>query len=170
MAGQHVCKRCCGRAWAPGKPTRLVLVAHNDPLGTTAPRITVQVKRRSEAKIGREGVSAFIGTVGLVRLAGTLRRNSGWGRLSPARPRLGACEPLYSALSLVTIAAKPRAEVTGVTKKKHHDDDRRERDRRERDKDPKLELPSPVKDDDFSIGRVPGDDPKPMEAPPRLTP
>jgi len=64
MAGQHVCKRCCGRAWAPGKPTRLVLVAHNDPLGTTAPRIKVQVKRRSEAKIGREGVSAFIGTVG----------------------------------------------------------------------------------------------------------
>jgi hypothetical protein len=75
---------------------------------------------------------------------------------------------LYSTLLLVTIAANPRAEVTDMTKKKHQDDDRRERDRRERDKDSKQ--PSPVKDGDFSIGRPPGDDPKPMDAPPRDRP
>jgi len=50
---------------APPGPDRGVdIIAHNDPLGTTAPRIKVQVKRQAESKIGREGVSAFLGTLG----------------------------------------------------------------------------------------------------------
>jgi restriction system protein len=50
---------------APPGPDRGVdMIAHNDPLGATSPRIKVQVKRRSESKISREGVSAFAGTLG----------------------------------------------------------------------------------------------------------
>jgi restriction system protein len=50
---------------APPGPDRGVdMIAHNDPLGATSPRIKVQVKRRPESKTGREGVSAFAGTLG----------------------------------------------------------------------------------------------------------
>jgi restriction system protein len=50
---------------APPGPDRGVdMIAHNDPLGATSPRIKVQVKRQSESKISREGVSAFAGTLG----------------------------------------------------------------------------------------------------------
>jgi restriction system protein len=50
---------------APPGPDRGVdMIAHNDPLGATSPRIKVQVKRRSDTKISREGVSAFAGTLG----------------------------------------------------------------------------------------------------------
>jgi restriction system protein len=50
---------------APPGPDRGVdIIAHNDPLGTTSPRIKVQVKRQPESKIGRDGISSFIGTLG----------------------------------------------------------------------------------------------------------
>jgi restriction system protein len=48
----------------PGPDQGVDMIAHNDPLGATPPRIKVQVKRRPESKIGREGVSAFAGTLG----------------------------------------------------------------------------------------------------------
>jgi restriction system protein len=50
---------------APPGPDRGVdMIAHNDPLGTTSPRIKVQVKRQPDTKIGRDGVSSFVGTLG----------------------------------------------------------------------------------------------------------
>jgi restriction system protein len=48
----------------PGPDRGIDMIAHNDPLGATSPRIKVQVKRRSDTKISREGVSAFAGTLG----------------------------------------------------------------------------------------------------------
>jgi restriction system protein len=48
----------------PGPDRGIDLVAHNDPLGTSSPRIKVQVKRQADTKIGREGISSFIGTLG----------------------------------------------------------------------------------------------------------
>lgn len=50
---------------APPGPDRGVdMIAHTDPLGTSSPRIKVQVKRQPETKIGRDGISSFIGTLG----------------------------------------------------------------------------------------------------------
>ena len=43
---------------------RIDIIAHTDPLGTSSPRIKVQVKRQADTKIGREGISSFVGTLG----------------------------------------------------------------------------------------------------------
>jgi len=40
------------------------MIAHTDPLGTSSPRIKVQVKRQADTKISRDGVSSFVGTLG----------------------------------------------------------------------------------------------------------
>lgn len=48
----------------PGPDRGIDLIAHNDPLGTSSPRIKVQVKRQPDSKIGRDGISAFVGTLG----------------------------------------------------------------------------------------------------------
>jgi restriction system protein len=48
----------------PGPDRGTDIIAHNDPLGTTSPRIKVQVKRQPESKIGRDGISSFVGTLG----------------------------------------------------------------------------------------------------------
>jgi restriction endonuclease Mrr len=47
----------------PGLDRGIDLIAHNDPLGTSSPRIKVQVKRQAETKIGRDGISSFVGTL-----------------------------------------------------------------------------------------------------------
>jgi restriction system protein len=48
----------------PGPDRGTDIIAHTDPLGTSSPRIKVQVKRQAESKIGREGISSFVGTLG----------------------------------------------------------------------------------------------------------
>lgn len=48
----------------PGPDRGIDIIAHRDPLGTSSPRIKVQVKRQSDTKIGREGISSFVGTLG----------------------------------------------------------------------------------------------------------
>ncbi len=48
----------------PGPDRGIDLIAHNDPLGTSSPRIKVQVKRQADTKIGRDGISSFVGTLG----------------------------------------------------------------------------------------------------------
>ena len=48
----------------PGPDRGIDIIAHNDPLGTTSPRIKVQVKRQADTKIGRDGISSFVGTLG----------------------------------------------------------------------------------------------------------
>ena len=48
----------------PGPDDGIDLIAHNDPLGTSSPRIIVQVKRQADTKIPREGISAFVGKLG----------------------------------------------------------------------------------------------------------
>ena len=48
----------------PGPDRGIDMIAHNDPLGTSSPRIKVQVKRQPESKIGRDGISSFVGTLG----------------------------------------------------------------------------------------------------------
>ncbi len=48
----------------PGPDRGIDLIAHNDPLGTSSPRIKVQVKRQAETKIGRGEISSFVGTLG----------------------------------------------------------------------------------------------------------
>jgi restriction system protein len=48
----------------PGPDRGIDLIAHNDPLGTSSPRIKVQVKRQADTKIGREGISSFVGILG----------------------------------------------------------------------------------------------------------
>jgi Restriction endonuclease len=61
--------RRCARGYyvswvAPlGPDCGLDMIAHNDP-GNDRPDIKVQVKRRADTKISREGLSAFIGTLG----------------------------------------------------------------------------------------------------------
>ncbi len=47
----------------PGPDKGIDIVAHNDPLGTGAPRIKVQVKRRAD-KINVEGLRSFMSLVG----------------------------------------------------------------------------------------------------------
>jgi restriction system protein len=39
------------------------MLAYTDPLGTSSPRIKVQVKRQPETKIDAHGLRAFIGTL-----------------------------------------------------------------------------------------------------------
>ncbi len=48
----------------PGPDRGIDMVAYNDPLGTTRPRIKVQVKRQATSKIDAHGLRAFIGTLG----------------------------------------------------------------------------------------------------------
>jgi restriction system protein len=48
----------------PGPDRGIDIIAHNDPLGTSSPRIKVQVKRQADSKIGREAISSFVGTLG----------------------------------------------------------------------------------------------------------
>jgi restriction system protein len=48
----------------PGPDQGIDIVAYTDPLGTSSPRIKVQVKRHAETKIAREGISSFVGTLG----------------------------------------------------------------------------------------------------------
>jgi restriction system protein len=48
----------------PGPDRGIDIIAHIDPLGTSSPRIKVQVKRQADTKISREGISSFIGTLG----------------------------------------------------------------------------------------------------------
>ncbi len=52
-------------AWIspPGPDKGIDILAHNDPLGTSAPRIKVQVKRRSD-KINVDGLRAFMALLG----------------------------------------------------------------------------------------------------------
>ena len=48
----------------PGPDRGIDMIAHTDPLGTSTPRIKVQVKRQVDTKIGRDGISSFVGTLG----------------------------------------------------------------------------------------------------------
>jgi restriction system protein len=48
----------------PGPDRGIDVIAHTDPLGTSSPRIKVQVKRQLDTKIGRDGISSFVGTLG----------------------------------------------------------------------------------------------------------
>jgi hypothetical protein len=50
---------------APPVPDRAIdVLAYTDPLGTSSPRIKVQVERQSDTKIDAHGLCAFIGTLG----------------------------------------------------------------------------------------------------------
>jgi restriction system protein len=53
-------------AWVspPGADRGLDIVAYNDPLGTSHPRINVQVKRRSDAKMGADDLRSFLALLG----------------------------------------------------------------------------------------------------------
>jgi restriction system protein len=48
----------------PGKDYGVDIVAHTDPLGATAPRIRVQVKRRADSSVNVEGLRAFMSVLG----------------------------------------------------------------------------------------------------------
>lgn len=48
----------------PGKDYGVDIVAHTDPLGATAPRIRIQVKRRVESSVNVEGLRAFMSVLG----------------------------------------------------------------------------------------------------------
>ena len=48
----------------PGPDRGIDIIAHNDPLGTTSPRIKVQVKRQADTKISAEGLRSFMAVLG----------------------------------------------------------------------------------------------------------
>lgn len=48
----------------PGPDGGVDLIAHTDPLGTTGPRIKVQVKRRESEKVSAESLRAFMAVLG----------------------------------------------------------------------------------------------------------
>lgn len=48
----------------PGADRGIDLVAHTDPLGTTSPRILVQVKRQGDTKIAVDGLRSFLAVLG----------------------------------------------------------------------------------------------------------
>ena len=48
----------------PGPDRGIDMIAYTDPLGTSRPRIKVQVKRQATSKIDAHGLRAFIGTLG----------------------------------------------------------------------------------------------------------
>jgi len=48
----------------PGPDGGIDLIAHSDPLGTTGPRIKVQVKRRDTEKVSAESLRAFMAVLG----------------------------------------------------------------------------------------------------------
>lgn len=47
----------------PGPDRGIDMIAYTDPLGTSRPRIKVQVKRQATSKIDAHGLRAFIGTL-----------------------------------------------------------------------------------------------------------
>jgi restriction system protein len=49
---------------SPGPAGGIDLIAHTDPLGTTGPRIKVQVKRRDTEKVSAESLRAFMAVLG----------------------------------------------------------------------------------------------------------
>jgi len=49
----------------PGPDRGIDMIAYTDPLGTSSPRIKVQVKRQPETKTDAHGLRAFIGTLGV---------------------------------------------------------------------------------------------------------
>lgn len=48
----------------PGPDQGIDVIAYTDPLGTTAPRIKVQVKRQADTRIAVDGVRAFMAVLG----------------------------------------------------------------------------------------------------------
>lgn len=48
----------------PGPDRGIDMIAYTDPLGTSRPRIKVQVKRQATSKIDAHGLRAFVGTLG----------------------------------------------------------------------------------------------------------
>jgi restriction system protein len=48
----------------PGADRGMDIVAYNDPLGTSNPRIKVQVKRRPDAKMGADDLRSFLAVLG----------------------------------------------------------------------------------------------------------
>jgi restriction system protein len=48
----------------PGPDRGIDMIAHTDPLGTTSPRIKVQVKRQPETKISVDGLRSFMAVLG----------------------------------------------------------------------------------------------------------
>jgi restriction system protein len=48
----------------PGPDRGIDMIAYTDPLGTSSPRIKVQVKRQASTKIDAHGLRAFVGTLG----------------------------------------------------------------------------------------------------------
>jgi restriction system protein len=48
----------------PGRDQGIDLIAHTDPLGTSNPRIKVQVKRQAETKVTADGLRAFLAVLG----------------------------------------------------------------------------------------------------------
>jgi restriction system protein len=48
----------------PGPDRGIDMIAYTDPLGTSRPRIKVQVKRQAASKIDAHGLRAFVGTLG----------------------------------------------------------------------------------------------------------
>jgi len=48
----------------PGPDRGIDMIAHTDPLGTSSPRIKVQVKRQPDTKTSRGDLSSFVGTLG----------------------------------------------------------------------------------------------------------
>lgn len=48
----------------PGPDRGIDMIAHTDPLGTTSPRIKVQVKRTPETKISVQEVRSFMAVIG----------------------------------------------------------------------------------------------------------
>jgi restriction system protein len=55
---------CAGRGCSAGPDGGVDLIAHTDPLGTTGPRIKVQVKRRDTEKVSTESLRAFMAVLG----------------------------------------------------------------------------------------------------------
>jgi restriction system protein len=53
-------------AWVapPGPDQGIDIIAHSDPLGTTGPRIKVQVKRHAETKVNADGLRSFMAVLG----------------------------------------------------------------------------------------------------------
>ena len=48
----------------PGPDRGIDMIAHTDPLGTTSPRIKVQVKRTPESKIPVQEIRSFMAVIG----------------------------------------------------------------------------------------------------------
>lgn len=71
----------------PGPDGGIDLIAHTDPLGTTGPRIKVQVKRRDTEKVSAESLRAFMAVLAIRCARRFVRR----GDAARARPRTRIC-------------------------------------------------------------------------------